>query len=343
MSTTNRFSRREWLAQAGLAAGAAVLAGTPQIIRAAAPVAATGQSTGQAPRKRALRVAHLTDIHVQPERGAAEGLAACLRHVQAQGDKPDVIFTGGDHIMDSTNQDRARTELQWDLWRTVLKADCSLPVFSAIGNHDIWGWNKQRSGTRGDEARWGKKWGTDALGLDRSYHSFDRGGWHFAFLDSMLPEQDETTKAAYTAGLDDEQFEWLQNDLAATAPTTPVMLVSHIPIYSVAALNGNSKDDSGAVRFPRGGVHADYKRLKNLFRRHRNVKLAVSGHLHHNERIDYAGMTYLCNGAVCGGWWKGPHMDECDAGYATLNLYEDGSFDHEYVHYGWNYQADPAT
>lgn len=91
-------------------------------------------------------------------------------------------------------------------------------------------------------------------------------------------------------------------------------------------------------------MHADYKRLKNLFRDHRNVKLAVSGHLHQNERIDYAGMTYLCDGAVSGGWWKGPHLNgECDAGYAALNLYDDGTFDHEYVNYGWAYRPDDTA
>jgi hypothetical protein len=309
---------------------------------AAAPAAPIAPSVaGQ--RKRALRVAHLTDIHVQPERGAGDGFAACLHHVQSQPDRPDVIFTGGDSIMDSMSKDAARTQLQWDLWRDVLKADCSLPVFSAVGNHDIWGWNKRRSSTTGDEALWGKKWATDALRLDRSYHSFDRSGWHFIFLDSILPEHDETTKQHYMAGLDDGQFDWLGRDLARTAPTTPVMIVSHIPIYSVAALNGNQTDDDGAVRFPKGGMHTDYKRLKELFRTHRNVKLAVSGHLHQLERIDYAGMTYLCNGAVCGGWWKGPHVDELHAGYATLNLYDDGTFDHEYVNYGWGYQPAPAA
>ena len=114
------------------------------------------------------------------------------------------------------------------------------------------------------------------------------------------------TKAHYMAGLGDEQFDWLKSDLAAVAPVTPVMIVSHIPIYSIAVLNGDLKDETGATRVPKGGMHTDYKRLKDLFRRHRNVKLAVSGHLHLNERIEYAGMTYLCNGAVSGDGWKGP-------------------------------------
>jgi len=344
--STNSFSRRQWLAQMGLAAGAAVAASArvPGMATAAAPTTtqvAPGGSTSQ--RKRVLRVAHLTDTHVQPERSAAEGLAACLRHVQSQPDKPDIIFTGGDHIMDSMSKDLARTQLQWDVWRTVCKAECSLPIFSAIGNHDIWGWNKPGSKTSGDEPRWGKRWVADTLGLERTYHSFDRGGWHFVFLDSVQPENDPATKQQYVGGLDDAQFDWLQQDLLATATTTPVMLVSHIPIYSVAVLNGDAKDDTGAIRIPKGGMFLDYKRMKTLFRKHRNVKLAVSGHLHLNERIDYAGMTYICNGAVSGGWWKGPHIDECDAGYAMINLYDDGTFDNEYVTYGWQYRPDAAT
>ena len=339
----NEFSRRQWLKQLSFAAGAAAIGSASPLTALSAPASPVAAGAN-GERKRVLRVAHLTDVHVQPERSAGEGLAACVRHVQSQADKPDVIFTGGDHVMDSTRRDRARTQVQWDVWRTVMKAECSLPVFSAIGNHDCWGWDKRASGTRGDELLWGKKWAADALALERTYFSIDRAGWHFVFLDSILPEHDETTRQAYVGGLDDEQFDWLQRDLAQAPATSPVMIVSHIPIYSVAALNGNAKDATGAVRFPRGGVFGDYKRLKELFRRHRNVKLAVSGHLHLNERIDYAGMTYICNGAVSGGWWKGPHIDECEAGYALINLYDDGTFENEYVPFGWAYRPDaPAT
>ena len=33
----------------------------------------------------------MNDVHVQPERGAGEGLAACLHQVQSHADKVDVI------------------------------------------------------------------------------------------------------------------------------------------------------------------------------------------------------------------------------------------------------------
>jgi hypothetical protein len=87
-----------------------------------------------------------------------------------------------------------------------------------------------------------------------------------------------------------------------------------------------------------GGMHTDWRELKELFRAHGNVKLAVSGHLHLVDRLDYLGTSYCCNGAVSGGWWKRPHLGECDAGYALIDLYPDGRIEREYVTYGWQYR-----
>jgi hypothetical protein len=56
--------------------------------------------------------------------------------------------------------------------------------------------------------------------------------------------------------------------------------------------------------------------------------------MHLIDRVDYNGVTYLCNGAVSANWWKGRHKD-CDEGYAVIDLYEDGSFEHDYVTFGW--------
>jgi len=53
-------------------------------------------------------------------------------------------------------------------------------------------------------------------------------------------------------------------------------------------------------------MHVDAAKIKDLFAKHKNVKLCLSGHLHLVDRVDYNGVTYLCDGAVCGGWWKGP-------------------------------------
>ena len=87
---TNGITRREAIrATAGAAAGAVAWAG-------AGVTDARGQSMSNASRKRMLRFAHLTDIHVKPEKGAAKGMAAALRHAQSLEDPPEMIFTGGD-------------------------------------------------------------------------------------------------------------------------------------------------------------------------------------------------------------------------------------------------------
>lgn len=316
---TNPLSRREML---GLGAAAAL--GWPALRALGAEAAAGG-------RKRVLRIAHLTDMHVQPEKQAGEGLAACLHHVQRQKDAPDVIFTGGDTVMDSIEQDEARTKLQWELWQRVMKAECSLPVKSCLGNHDAWGLNKKKSKTTGTEALYGKKWAQEVFGLARPYYSFDQAGWHIVVLDSTFPQE-----AGYTAKLDEEQFGWLGDDLKGVSPKTPILVMSHIPILAACTFFDGDNEKSGNWQVPGAWMHIDARRIKDLFRQYPNVRACISGHIHLVDRVDYLGVTYYCNGAVCGGWWNGDHQ-ECTTGYGMVNLYDDGSHDCAYVPYEWKY------
>lgn len=283
-------------------------------------------------RERVLRIAHLTDMHVQPERKAGEGLAKCLHHVQRHKERPDLVLTGGDTIMDCMSHDEARTRAQWAVWKRVLQAECELPVESCIGNHDVWGWNKKKSKTTGREARWGKQWAMEMFGVDQPYRSFDRAGWHFVVLDSTFPHGD-----GYTAKLDDEQFEWLAADLAGTK--LPVLVLSHIPILAACAYFDGDNEKSGNWVVPGAWMHTDARKIKDLFKQHPHVKLCISGHIHLVDRVDYLGVTYLCNGAVSGGWWGGPYQ-ECECGYGLVDLYSDGTFGHDYVTYGWEAVKD---
>ena len=58
------------------------------------------------------------------------------------------------------------------------------------------------------------------------------------------------------------------------------------------------------------------------------------GSLHACDRIELRGVTYICDGAVSGNWWKGPRFGY-EEGFGILDLSPDGTFTHRYHDYGW--------
>jgi len=319
--TLAQTSRRRWFQLMGLA-GATLL--TPAWARAAG-------SRLTSTSKRSVRLAQISDIHLQPELGATKGFAQCLHHLQAQADAPQLILNTGDSIMDAMAEGEARTKVQWGLWQKLLRDECSLKIEPALGNHDYWGIDRKKSGTSGEEPHWGKRWALDELGLEKSYRSFDRFGWHFIVLDSIDPYKD-----SYKAQLGEEQMAWLKNDLTKTPKRTPILVMSHIPIISAGAiLNGVKETSDRNLEVSGGLMHLDSAEIHKAFREHGNVKLCLSGHLHILDRLEYDGITYLTSGAVCSSWWKGIRLDRFDYGYALVDLFDDGSFQHQYVPYGW--------
>ena len=276
-------------------------------------------------KQRVVRFAHLTDVHMEPELNAPAGLAKCLHHLQSQHDQPQFIISGGDSIFDALHQPKDRVALQWSLWNNIFKQDNSLPIEYCIGNHDCWGFGQT------SDPLYGKKYAMEKMHLATPYRSFDKAGWHFIVLDSIQPKKDGSW---YTCNLDDEQFNWLQHDLE-NAKDKYVIVISHAPIVSAACMvtDNKFKDDVGYV-IPIGNMHTDSPKIIELFDKYPNVKLCLSGHIHLYEKVMYNTVTYICNGAVSGNWWKGIRY-RTDNGYALLNLYDDGSFDNEYINYGW--------
>jgi 3',5'-cyclic AMP phosphodiesterase CpdA len=301
---------------------------TPVVSRIAGAQTALDAGVG-GKAKRGVRIAHLTDIHVQPELRGGEGMSACLRHVNGLADKPDLIVTGGDQVFDSFDQGFERTQKLWEMWRSCFKNDNGVPAQHVLGNHDIWGWNKKKSKCTGEEAKYGKILACEMFERDRSYTSFDQGGWHIVLLDSVQPKGD-----GYLGKLDDEQYSWLEQDLKANS--APVVVFSHIPIFAACVFNDGAKkkDDPDNWQVSGGLMHSDALKIRKLFQKHANVKLCVSGHIHQRDRVEFNDVTYICDGAVSGRWWKGRN-EGCDEGYGLIDLYSDGTFRHNYQTYGW--------
>jgi 3',5'-cyclic AMP phosphodiesterase CpdA len=177
---------------------------------------------------------------------------------------------------------------------------------------------------------YGKKIFADRYGAGRTYRSFDHGGWHFVLLDSI--GRDAAT-GDYVGRIDDDQLAWLEADLAATGRETPVILVTHIPFYSVwhQFLKGP------AFRLDAKALVGNVFEFRRLLEAH-NVKLVLSGHGHVLETIELGRTRYIQGGAVCGLWWKGPVHGNPE-GFGLVECRPDGSFGFAYHSFGWTVRA----
>lgn len=271
-----------------------------------------------------LRLAHLTDIHLQPERGAADALRQAFASLQALAPTPALILNGGDAVMDTTGTDSVRVDTQWALWQKVWSEIEGIETLHCLGNHDCRSWAADDG-----IALKHKRRALAEFGMPERYYSTERGGWHFCVLDSCQP-----LDGGYTAHLDPAQWAWLQEDLQVAAGK-PVVVLSHVPILSVTGpVYDAQRLDGHHWRIPGDWMHTDAYRLQTLFAQYPNVRLCLSGHMHLRDRCEYNGVTYICDGALCASWWNGA-LGPCDEGYGLVDLYPDGSFDHQYVPIGW--------
>jgi 3',5'-cyclic AMP phosphodiesterase CpdA len=274
--------------------------------------------------KRLVRFAHLTDVHVQTDRAADRGFETALAHVQQQADPPEWIMFGGDNVMNVDGKAGAATaDQQLKTWNRCLKNGLSIPYQICVGNHDV----------LNNDAVDGKKWAVDSYGLSHPFYRFDRNGWRFIVLDSTMPSE-----SGYKARLDEAQFDWLRKELQDTESQIPIAIVSHIPILSASTFFDGENEKSGNWVVPGAWMHLDARTLKDLFLKHTNVKLSLSGHIHLVDEVRYNTMVYYCNGAVSGGWWKGP-FQEFGNGYALIDLFDDGTVQRTFVNFPW--QAQP--
>lgn len=274
--------------------------------------------------KRSVRIAHLTDVHIQPLIGAAKGFEKCLHHLQNLDVKPDLIINGGDAIMEALGRDKNNVQKQWRLWNDVLRSENALSIQHCLGNHDIWGPEKHKA-----DLNYGKNWAMDELQMTRTYKSIELGGWHIILLDSLQTRPDGSW---YTAFIDEAQWDWLEKDLRNTPAHVPVMVVSHVPILAACVFFDGNRFEQEHWNVPGSWMHSDANKLTSLFYKHKNVKLCLSGHIHLLDRVEYNGVTYCCNGAVSGAWWFG-NYHQTPPGYALIDLYEDGSFTNTYINY----------
>lgn len=284
----------------------------------AAAAGALGVSGPKRQLRRSLRVAFITDIHLDAHETCIRGFADCLKQIHALDDPPDLIIQGGDLIMDALVRDEGNVGRQYSAARHVLDGYCRIPIEHVIGNHDIWGWQNPNAAGITSDPRYGKNWWLEWTGYRSTYRSFDRNGWHFIILDSIMQHG-----RGYSAKLDVAQLRWLQQDLERTPDTTPVCLISHIPILSAAAPFFGPCERTGNWTIHRSIMHIDARVLKDLMVRHPQVRACLSGHVHMAGRVEYNNVKHLGFGAVSGAWWRGK-MQETPPQFGIVDFYANG-------------------
>ena len=271
-------------------------------------------------KKKPIRFAHLTDIHVKPGAIPEAGMAKAFQHVQHLDSKVDFIINGGDAIMDALDADKQKTQIQWDLFKNILQKENNLPIYHTIGNHDVWGWFIKENKPENDRL-YGKVWVVETLAMKNRFYSFINRNWHFIVLDSTQLNP----AGGYIGKIDDSQLEWLQQELQKVPPSTFICIVSHIPILSICSgLFFDKTEANGDLKIQRNLMHTDFLTLKKLFAKHPNIKVCISGHIHLQDEVNYLGIKYYCNGAISGNWWKGAFQEFAPA-YAVMELFDDGS------------------
>ncbi len=260
----------------------------------------------------------MTDIHIQPEQNAVQGLKQAIDTVNNLN--PDFVITGGDLIMDALGQSYGRADSLYNLYLETAKG-INVPVYNTLGNHEIFGIYK-KSKADPSNPEYGEKMFEKRLG--KSYYTFEHKGWKFFIINSV----EDTKKSSYVGCIDNQQIDWIKNELSKTDATTPIVISTHIPFitaYKQKYYGSTLGNDSSLVVY-------NSKEVIDLFKGH-NLKLVLQGHLHTVEDIYIDGIHFITGGAVCARWWKGPNMGY-EEGFVNITIKGD-DFTWKYVDYGW--------
>ena len=266
--------------------------------------------------------AFLTDIHLRPELGAPEGFQMAIDSVNAL--QPDFVLTGGDLIDDALYATHSRADSLYTQYLEMSEG-FNMPVYNAMGNHEHYGYNTNPPVDPGDPD-YGDRMYERLIG--KRFYSFDHKGWHFMILEGT--QEGEGKWGNYIGGIDQEQLDWIKKDLGKLDASTPIVLVTHIPLVSIEPQIANGPlyaDNQSALITNQREVLAPFREM--------NLKLVLQGHLHFLEELNLMGRTrFITGGAVCGRWWKTPDDSPFQEGFVMVEVSGD-EFSWKYVDYGW--------
>ncbi len=258
-----------------------------------------------------LRFAFMTDIHLNYKNSGNcfQGLQKALDKVRQS--VVGLILLGGDLVdIDGLNKNYNRADSLYGALETVL-AKSPVKVYPAIGNHDRF--FDEEKGYKGGDELFRKH-------FKESYYTFENNGVRFFMLNSV---QTGDEKGYY---IGKQQMEWLKNNLKDIPADTPIVVVTHVPVYSIyyPVVEG---------KYIFLDIIANYKELLKTFENH-NLKLVLQGHQHLYEEIYSQNVQYITGGAISAGWWQGAFYGT-EEGFLVVDVDKKNEFSWNYVDYGW--------
>ncbi|MFA6220445.1 MAG: metallophosphoesterase [Erythrobacter sp.] len=174
--------------------------------------ATPGPVTGQAPPVKPFSFLQISDTHIGFKKEANPDvvgtLKATIAKVRALAVQPDFIVHTGDITHLATPE-------QFDTAQQLLN-ELNLPIHFVPGEHDI----VDGTDPRAFLDRFGK--GTKGDG----WYSFDANGAHFIALVNAVHLADRGM-----GSLGADQLAWLKDDIAHLSASTPIILLSHFPLW----------------------------------------------------------------------------------------------------------------
>lgn len=214
---------------------------------------------------KAFSFVQISDTHIGFNKAANPDVAGSLRRaiadINAMPEAPAFVVHTGDvsHLSRAEEFGRARDLLQ------ELRVD---RVHTVPGEHDAI-----------DDGVAGYLKFFDHDGKGRAWYSFDQGGVHFVGLNNVMNFQ-----AGTLAALGPEQLAWLQADLAGVSRSTPVVVLAHIPLWTVWEPWGWGTADSaqamamlrpfGSVTVLNGHIHQVLQKVEGQVALHTAMSLA---------------------------------------------------------------------
>ncbi len=213
----------------------------------------------------ALTFVQISDTHIGFNKPANPDVVGSLRHaiaeINALPQAPAFVVHTGDvsHLSKPEEFAKAREVLQ------ELHVD---RVHTIPGEHDAI-----------DDGVSGYLKVFDHDGKGRAYYSFNQGGVHFIGLNNVL-----NFKMGTMASLGDEQIAWMKGDLAQVSNSTPIVVLGHIPLWTIWEPWGWGTADSaqamallrpyGSVTVLNGHIHQVLQKVEGNISLHTAMSLA---------------------------------------------------------------------